>query len=250
MPPCLAASRRDGFFPQLTWSPGKKTRPSGTPRNGHYNIVVPFTLAYDDLPPGSDLLRDITTDFVTITATAPEPSTRARHWARRSAAYRAVADVLLIVPPFLIVPTMLIAASRPYFAASLPPVIYPLLGIFVAAIYLLAWKWRYDHRIDAIHKARAQTTFVSASSAELHIEITGPLGDESHRIESQIIGEIHPQRPTFQEWWRFALPSLRIHLRDGRRIDIMRGRDESELAAIAANLRRVLGVPKNAMALP
>ena len=204
------------------------------------------TLAYDALPAGSDLTRELTADGVTITAAIREPSARSIRFIRRAAAFRAIPDCVLGVGIIAFVLMMLLEQLNR--GASISPIVYPILSVFIAAIYLLAWKTRFDTAIDLLNVARSQMTILHGTENELRIELNGPRGAASHRVEASEIVGIHPAPMTFGRWWTAELPVLRIDLRDDYFIDLLPGRDDAELEAVAAILRNVLSVPENVFA--
>ncbi len=200
------------------------------------------TLAYDALPAGSDLSWQLDIESVTITASIGDPSARSIRFIRRSAAFRAIPDCVVGVAITSAVSLMLFAkAAR---GPNLPPIVFPIIAVFVAAIYLLAWKGRFDAGMDLLNEARSQVTILFANSTELRIEVGGPLGCVSSRINASRIVEILPAPITFRCWWAARLPALRLVLKDAEPIDVLPGRDQAELQAVAAMLRRVLAVPE------
>lgn len=205
------------------------------------------TLSYDALPAGSDLLIQFTADGVTITASAATPSARATRLILRAAALRAVPDCLIVVAVACFVAfIMLMQINR---APNLPSIVYPLFGVFVAAIYLLAWKLRAEAATDALHKASRQVTVISTTPAELRIETQGPFGAASHRIPAVDITDIRRSPMTLKLWWEAGSLMLRMTMRDARTIDVLPGRDDAELDAVAATLRKALGVPEKVVEL-
>jgi hypothetical protein len=163
-------------------------------------------------------------------------------WARRKAALRAIADVVLILPPFVLLPLCLIAFGRDRFFAMLPSVVFPLAAVFVAAVYLLTWKWRTDVFTEALHAARREGTAIFASPEELRIESDGPAGAVCNSITAAEIREIRSSPHTFERFWRSELPCLQIVLREGRLMEILDGYDEAELHAVAASVRTALRI--------
>jgi hypothetical protein len=205
------------------------------------------TLSYDAFPLGSDLSREFTADGVTITAAAAIPSARATRLIVRAAALHAVPDCLIVVAVACLAAfIMVMQINRP---PNLPPIVYPLFGVFVAAIYLLAWKLRVEAATDALHQASRQVTVISTTPAELRIETEGPFGTASHRIPAADIADIHRLPMKLKLWWEAASPMLRVTMRDARTIDVLPGRDEAELDAVAATLRKALKVPESVVKL-
>ena len=138
-------------------------------------------------------------------------------------------------------PMGLIASGRQRFFAMLPPIVFPLAAVFVAAIYLLAWKWRTDLLIDTLRKARRLFTVIVATPTELRMEGSGLPGTASLQWPSNQISDIRPAPWTLRLWWRSTPPALRISLHDGDPLDIILGTDDAELAIVAALLRQAVG---------
>lgn len=200
------------------------------------------TLAYDALPAGSDLSRELTADGVTITASVREPSARSIRFIRRRAAVRAIPDCVIgVTIASLVVLLLLVQLNR---RPNLPPLVFPIIAVFIAAIYLLAWKARFDTAINLLNDACSHLTHLVATAQELEIEIQGPRSSISRQIAASHILEIRPAPMSFRLWWAATLPVLRITLQDAEPIDVLPGRDEAELEAVAAMLRRALRVPE------
>ena len=202
-------------------------------------------LAYDPLPEGSDLAVELSDKQLTITASVREPSARSIRFIRRSAAFRAIPDCLLgVMITFLVIALLLGQINhRP----NLPPFVFPIIAVFVAAIYLLAWKGRADAATELLHQARGQVTVLHAKPVSLRIDVTGLRVLARQTIEASSILGIRPTPITLRRWWAANLPALRIILKDAAPIDVLPGRDDLELEAIAAMLRRMLSIPEIAL---
>ena len=204
-------------------------------------------LAYDPLPEGSDLSCEITAEGVRIAAAIQEPSARSIRFARRSAAFRAIPDSLFGVTGTTFVVMFLYESVNRGRGFSLPAVIFPIIAVFIAAVYLLAWKGRSDAAIDLLHQARRERTVLFADSNELRIEIDGPRGSIHKQFDASSLTAISRAPITFSHWWNARLPTLRIILKDAAPIDVLPGRDEAELQAVAAILRHALAVPEKVL---
>ena len=203
------------------------------------------TLSYDPLPPHSDLSRELTPTGVTFTAAAPNPSLRALRHAARSAALRAIPDALIVITlASLVAFLLLMQLNRP---PNLPPIVYPLFAVFVAAIYLLAWRLRTAALTDTLHRTCQQVTVISTTPVELRIESEGPLGTASDRLPALQILDIQPSPLTLHRWWASEPFTLRITMIDTRVIDVLHGRDEAELDAVARALRKAMNVPEKVL---
>jgi len=206
------------------------------------------TLAYDALPAGSDLSHELTSDGVTITAAIREPSARSIRYIRRRAALRAIPDCIIgATIASLVILLLLVQLNR---RPNLPPFVFPIIAVFIAAIYLLAWKARFDTAIDMLNDARSQLTLLTATAQELQIEIQRPHNPITRQIAASLISDIRPAPMSFHHWWAATLPVLRITLQNAEPIDVLPGRDEAELQAVAAMLRRALSLPEKVINLP
>jgi hypothetical protein len=196
-------------------------------------------LAYDDLPPGSDLGREFTSGGVVITAACAAPSVRAMRWARRRAAGRAARDtagLLALMGLWL----WLMAPPQPI--ASLTPVVYPLVGLLAGSIFLLAWQGRSAQCIDALRIARRQATLIVADVQRLRIETDGPFGALSRSDETSKVRGVEVARFEGKAWFAMDRWVVRVTLEDGTALDLLQGRDESELSCIVSLMRRALGI--------
>jgi hypothetical protein len=195
-------------------------------------------LAYDDLPPGSDLCREFTANGVTITAACAAPSLRAIRWARRRAVPPAARDATALLA-LLSLWIWLMAPPQPI--RSLAPVVYPLIGLLVASVFLLAWQGRSAQCIDALRLAQRQATLIIADAQRLRIESDGPLGTQSHSLAAESIRGLNVQQQD-KPWFAMDRRVLRVTLEDGRCIDLLAGRDDSELAWASSVLRQAIGL--------
>jgi hypothetical protein len=207
---------------------------------------VPTPLAYDDLPAGSDLAREFTPDGgITITAAVREPSPRALRWARRRAVPRATLITALTLAGVIVVGALMLRQARPGLSLwYLPVVIFPLLGLLSAAIFLLAWHASASRCIDALHQARRQVTIISADPTTLRIQSDGAFGPQSHTIPAACVQAVQLVWNPESDWYSMHRQLLHVKLDDGGVIALLPGRDESELVWVAAVLQRALGVPQ------
>jgi hypothetical protein len=212
---------------------------------------VAETLAYDDLPAGSDLAREFTAHGgVTITAAVREPSARALCWARRRAVPRAVLITALALTGVIVVGALMLRQTGGGLSLRyLPTVIFPLLGVLAAAVFLLAWQVSASRCIDALHESRRQVTIISADPTTLRIQSDGPFGPQSHAIPASRVRDIRLAWSPEADWHSMHRRLLHLKLEDGDVIALLPGRDESELAWVAGTLRRVLAVPQEVVPL-
>ena len=207
---------------------------------------MPELLAYDDLPAGSDLAREFAPDGgVTITAAIREPSGRAIRWARRRAVPRAALITVLALAGVIAIGALVLRQARSGLSLRyLPAVVFPLLGLLSAAIFLLAWHATASRCIDALHESRRQVTIISADPNTLRVQSGGPFGPQSHDIPAPRVRAVRLSWNPETDWHSMHRRVLEVALDDSTSITLFPGRDDSELTWIAATLRRVLSVPQ------
>jgi hypothetical protein len=204
---------------------------------------VTTTLAYDDLPPGSDIRRSYDGDTVQITVPAGEPPLAVL----QQAAYEALASGAISSCALL-----LLAGIVFYFGIRTNRIsgvtltwAWIFFAVFCAALVMLVCWIRYGLLADALRAGRRQTTILAASANRLLIETAGPFGTASHDLPRHTIARIesvdapmrdHTNRP-------YRLRHLRLALSDARTIAILPARDDRELRAIAMILRTTLQLP-------
>src|SRR5258706_15675725 len=158
------------------------------------------TLSYDALPPDSDLSHEFSGDGVMITTgTALEPAPRTVRWARRAGAWRAIVDCVVVTS--VAFGMTLLLPPPAWRSPNLPRAVFPIAALFVAAVYLLAWKFRRDGSLDALAKVRCEVTVIEAAPAELTIEARGPKGNASHRIAAKDLVAIELSAITTKRLW-------------------------------------------------
>jgi hypothetical protein len=211
--------------------------------DGPVPAALPVGLAYDELPPGSDVRREYGADgAVTITAPAGEPSAAAR----RAAAQRTGVSSAIVCGfglTFLLAVMLSVSNSswRMHGAFRVGAVL--LFGVVCAGVFLLAWWVSFRARLEALAEARRQAVVLHADARRLLVETAGPLGRESLDLAAndvEFVGVVAvpwTQGGSAPE----AVPCLRVDLRDGRTLRLMPGRHEAELRWVGAALSQALG---------
>jgi hypothetical protein len=219
--------------------PGARNESSPTAVVG----VAPLTLAYDDLPPDSDLRREVSADGVTVIAPAGEVSCTSR----RAVAIGAMwwAAVLGTVGVGL-----LTAAGAVAFWENVRRMERPLrLGAevlyaaFAGGIFAMLWRARRDVWLEALAKGRRQSTILHATPQRLVVETSGPYGAASHVLPRDQIRSIdaRPLRPP-GGFGSPEFPWLVITLADGTRVATLPARDVVELRWATGALEQVLRI--------
>jgi hypothetical protein len=195
----------------------------------------PHALTYDTLPAHGTLRRDVELNVLSITAAAQEPDERMRRVARvRSAVPAALLSGALLVA-FLAALASTYLDHRRYIGAALGAVLFVAFVVFCGALFLFVWRAQFTARIDALELALRQTTILAASPGRLLIESAGPLGQASHELASDALAicvagsALHP-----------SLACLEIVARDHAPLQLLAGRDESELHWVARALQGAL----------
>lgn len=209
--------------------------------------MSPLPLAYDDLPPGSDVRREYggegTGGAVTITVPAGEPPHAVvRQTIRDAFASGAAASAALLLLAYLLfhlglrnnrVSGVSLAWAWAFFA------------LFCAALVLLVAWVRYGMMIESIRAAREQATVLAATPTRLLIETTGPFGVASYDFPRAKITGFTVARALLRDDRHTPrrLLHLAIELADGRAVRVLPGRDERELRWIRSTLGDVMKLP-------
>ena len=207
----------------------------------------PPTLAYDDLPPGSDIRREYEGDGaarqVRILVPAGEPPPPAV----RVAMFDSFASGARSSWALLLGALLLFAIGLRNNRVSGVPLAWAWLffAIFCGALVLLVAWVRYGLALDAIRAGRQQMTVLAATPQRLLIETMGPFGIASYDLARERVGGLTIARGVMRD--DRNLPRRVLHvalaLTDGRTILILPGRDERELQWIVAAVRQVMGMP-------
>jgi hypothetical protein len=213
------------------------------PTGATIQSVLGPTLAYDDLPPGSDIRRSYDGDTVQITVPAGEPPLAVL----QQAAYEALASGAISSWALLVLACVIF-----YFGIRTNRIsgvtltwAWIFFAIFCAALVMLVCWIRYGLLADALRAGRQQTTILAANAQRLLIETAGPFGTASHDLPRDAIARIEFVRAPLRDHSNraYRLRHLRLSLSDGRIIPLLPARDARELHAIATILRTTLHLP-------
>jgi hypothetical protein len=203
-------------------------------------------LAYDDLPPGSDIRREYIGDGdareVKIVVPAGEPPPAAMKAvlfdAFASGARASWALLLLALMLFF----MGIRNNRISGVALTWAWVF--FGIFCGALVLLVAWVRYGMMLESLRAGREQMTVIAVTPARLLIETAGPFGVASYDFAREKIaaisvgrGVLRDDRNVPRQVWNVA-----ITLVDGRTVLTLPGRDERELRWVAATVRETMKI--------
>lgn len=197
---------------------------------------MPHPLTYDNLPAGSTLRREVSGEVLTIGAAAQEPDAQMKRQARlRSALPAAMLSGAVLIACIAAFGSTYLQHRR-HIGAAMGAVLFIAFVVFCAALFLFIWRAQFSSRIDVLERALKQTTILAASPGRLLIESTGPLGQVSHDLPTDALvirvarSAAHP-----------SLSCLEIIARDHAPLQLLSGREESELRWITRALIRALG---------
>jgi hypothetical protein len=203
--------------------------------------TVPTVLAYDDLPPGSDIRREYHGELVKITVPAGEPPAAAR----RAVAQAALVSGAISSWAFLLLALVVFA----YFVRMNRVIGAPLtwavafFAIFCTAIVALVSWVRYRMKLEDVQAGRRQATVMAITPQRLVVETTGPFGSAGHELHGDQIFGVKVRSGTFREARGRGrkLDGLVIQLAGGRRVSLLPGRDATELRWVARAIGRAMG---------
>jgi hypothetical protein len=189
--------------------------------------VPAATLAYDNLPPHSTLLREYSDDGITITAQAQEPDKHVRWRVRR----RAAASAAWVCAAAIALGLIIFGQQTYEHRHLLPRWTSILAGVFGAALFGFIWHVRYLALLDATTLALSQNTIIAAQGDRLLIETSGPLGKQSVEYARDQIRRIRIIKNFRRSKWGEEQPldCLRIIHQDGGQMNVLIGRDRAEL---------------------
>jgi hypothetical protein len=201
------------------------------------------TLAYDDLPAGSDIRREYLDRSVRISVPAGEPPSGAL----REAAYAALAGGAAASWALLVLAGAVFFYSVHANRVSGVPLLWAraFFAIFcAAAVMLVAWV-RYGVMSDAIRAGRRQATALAAEAGRLIIETAGPFGVASYDLPATRIRSIAPARERLHDDRGDVrrVNCITIETNDGWKISLLPGRSPRELAWVASAVRERLQIP-------
>ena len=210
-------------------------------------MTAPLTLAYDDLPPGSDIRREYGRDGRSVRIIVPAGEVP-RPVVRATAQAAAVSGALLSAGALL-----LFFAVFVYFVRTNAVVGVALrwavgfFAVFCMAIVALAGWVRYGMLIEALQAGRRQATVMAITPLGLVIETGGPFGVKSYDLPGERVREARVEFIGLRDLREVnrQINVLAIHLTDGRCINLLPARDPNELQWVAGTIRRVLDVSRN-----
>jgi len=207
---------------------------------------LPPTLAYDDLPAGSDIRREYAGDgaarqvrIVVPAGEPPPPVVKVALFDSFASGARASWALLLLA--FLLF-WMGLRNNR----ISGVPLVWAWLffAVFCAALVLLVAWVRYGLTLDAMRAGRRQMTVLAATPTRLLIETVGPFGVASYDFRREKIAALAIGRGVLRDDRNMPrrVRYLAMSLSDGRTICLLPARDERELRWICGTLRQVMGM--------
>ena len=212
------------------------------------------TLAYDDLPPGSDIRREYDGDgggdgdgdgpvrqVKIIVPAGDPPPTVLRVALFDSFASGARASWALVLLAFL----LFMIGLRNNRVSGVPlAYAWAFFAVFCAALVLLVAWVRYGLQLDAIRVGRQQMTVLAATPARLLIETTGPFGVASYDFPREKIAGLSITRGPIRDDRNLPrrVTHVALSLNDGRTICLLPARDERELRWICGAVRQVMGM--------
>jgi len=193
-----------------------------------------IVLAYDDLPPGSDIRREFCDGGVKLTI----PSGSVPHDLRRRVFRSAVIPAAAITSAIAV---LCISGVWIFFVperleAELMPLALALTGVVTVAGFTLIWRVLALSMIGVLEQARRQTTVLYADRERLLVESDGQMGTTSRRLAPEQIREIRIGRQWFYD---AAFPAIEIAA-GAESLLIAPGRDEREARWIIRSLQAVL----------
>jgi hypothetical protein len=203
-------------------------------------------LAYDDLPPGSDIRREYHGDLlkITVPAGAVPPS------ARRAVAQAALVSGAVSSWAFLLLAFVVFA----YFVRINRVIGTPLTWAFsffaifcTAIVALVAWV-RYGMLLEDLQAGRRQATVIAITPARVVVETSGRFGALGHEWAVDELVGVSIGRDVMRDAEGRArrLERLQVQLAGGRRVALLPGRDRTELRWIAQAIGRTTGVTVHA----
>lgn len=204
--------------------------------------MPPLPLAYDDLPPGSDVRREYRdgADEVKITVPAGEPAPAVVRQTRLDAfASGAAASWALLLLAYLL---FYLGLRNNRISGISLAWAWAFFAIFCAALVLLVVWVRYGMMIESLRVAREQMTVLAATPTRLLIETAGPFGLASYAFPRETIASLTIRRGVLRDDRHTPrrLLHLAIVLADGRTIITLPGRDVRELRWVCGTIRQVM----------
>jgi hypothetical protein len=221
--------------------------PSSILHSSSSPLPAPPTLAYDDLPPGSDIRREYSGDGdareVKIIVPAGEPPPAAM----KVALFDSFASGARASWALLLLSLLLFSIGLRNNRITGVPLAWAWLffAVFCAALVLLVVWVRYGMMLDAIRAGREQMTVLAATPTRLLIETAGPFGVAGYDFSRDKLAAITIRRGVLRD--DRNLPRRVVHVAiattDGRTIAMLPGRDARELQWVCATVRATMKLP-------
>jgi hypothetical protein len=194
-------------------------------------------LTYDDLPPGSDIRREIREGAMMIVIPPYEVTVSVRREAYRATALRAaVFTATILIVGIVCISTLLRGAwvARQWDLLSLA-----LFCVVAAMTFALVWRALALMRIQVIELLGGQSTLIDADRERLLLESDGPDGPISRRIGNSEVLEV---RIVSLEHPGVVVYAVGIVIGKEKPILIASGRSHGELRWIARALAQCIGL--------
>lgn len=193
-----------------------------------------LALTYDNLPPGSTILREWDDGTLILTAGTRELDAAGRSRAARRAALEASWTSLVI---FVIVALLALSMNAPQNTSRLlSPLVIGLSAICFGMLFLLHWHERWRSLRDATERGLDEQTVLMARADSLQIELEGRRRSLSLKLCAGDIFDIEVQVAFIQR----GPDRLLIRLRAGETIELLLGRSPTELEWVAKTLRQII----------
>jgi hypothetical protein len=202
--------------------------------------VPAVTLAYDDLPPGSDIRRVCAPDNVQISVPAAEPPRDVL----KQAAMDALASGAAIATPILA-----LAVVAFYFGIRANRIsgvyltwAWAFFAIFCTAIVMLVAWIRYSMITDGLRAGRSQSTAIGVTSKRFLVATSGPFGVRTLDLPREQIVRLECTVSTMRDNRSrdFKLTCLSVHSRSGPAIHLLPARDPRELRWVCGMIRQTM----------
>jgi hypothetical protein len=193
--------------------------------------VVAVVLAYDDLPPGSDIRRESRDGGVTIIIPAGDVPDAIKR--RLAYATLPVAAALTTASLAMLIAVLWTRLRTLRLIGYEWPIAWGLAIVVTAALLALIWRVLTTARIDAMRIARRQTTILDINAHRILLEETGPLRTASHSFElnSSVRIRIVPRLDDGA-----LLPVIEVQHKSDPPLLLARGRENYELQWIVRTI--------------
>ena len=203
---------------------------------------APTVLAYDDLPPGSDIRREYRGDSLRVTVPAGEPPSSAK----RALAQRAMASGAVSSWAFLLLAFVVFAYFVRMNRISGPALTWAVafFAVFCTAIVLLVAWVRYGLMLEDLQAGRRQATVMAITPDRLIAETSGPFGVAGYAWERDHLVAVSVGRAALRDHdgRTRRLERLQVQTAGGTRVSLLPGRDRAELVWVARAIGRTIGV--------